>query len=77
MRWGEELLEETDSGVVILDAVFPQELEVDFDEQPGVFLAALRKIMDADFKVPGDFPKAALESIRSAFAASSLGILAG
>jgi hypothetical protein len=77
MRWGEELLEETDFGVAILDAAFPQELEVDFDEQPGVFLAVLRKIMDTDFKVPGDFSKDALESIRSAFATSSLGLLVG
>jgi len=77
MRWGEELLEETDFGVAILDAAFPQDLEVDFDEQPGVFLAVLRKNMDADFKVPGDFPKNAFESIRSAFATSSLGLLMG
>jgi hypothetical protein len=75
MRWGEELLEETDFGVVILDAAFPRELEVDFEEQPSVFLAALRKIMDVDFKLVGDFPKNALEPIRSTFAASSLGLL--
>jgi hypothetical protein len=77
MRWGEELLEETDFGFAILDAAFPQELEVDFDEQPGVFLAALRKIIDTNFRMPGDFPKNAFESIRRAFAASSLGLLVG
>jgi hypothetical protein len=75
MRWSEELLEETESGVAILDASFPQEL--DFDEQPGVFLAALRTIVDADFRLPEGFPKEALETIRRTFAASSLGLLVG
>jgi hypothetical protein len=77
IRWSEELLEETDCGVAILDAVFPQELDIDFDDQPGVFLAALRKILDADFKVPMGFPEDALEPVRSAFAESSLGLLVG
>jgi hypothetical protein len=77
MRWSEELLEETDCGVAILDAGFPQELDVDFDEQPTVFLTVLRKILDADFKVPSGFPKDALEPIRSAFAESCLGLLVG
>jgi hypothetical protein len=60
-----------------LDAVFPQELDVDFAEQPGVFLAALRKILDANFKVPKGFPKDALEPIKGALAESSLGLLVG
>jgi hypothetical protein len=77
MRWSEELLEETDCGVAILDAGFPQELDVDFDEQPTVFLTVLRKILDADFKVPSGFPKDALEPIRSAFAESCLALLVG
>jgi hypothetical protein len=68
---------ETDCGVAILDAEFPQELEVDFDEQSNVFLTALRKILDADFNVPRGFPKNALEPIRSALAESSLGLLVG
>jgi len=77
IRWSEELLEETDCGVAILDAVFPQELDIDFDDQPGVFLAALRKILDADFKVPMGFPDDGLEQVRSALAESSLGLLVG
>jgi hypothetical protein len=77
LRWSEELLEETDDGVGILDAVFPKELDVEFDEQPSVFLMALRKVLDADFKVPRDFPQAALKPIRSAFASSSLELLVG
>jgi hypothetical protein len=75
IRWSEELLEETDCGVAILDAVFPQELDVDFAEQPGVFLSALKKILDANFKVPKGFPKDALELIKGALAESSLGLL--
>lgn len=75
LRWAGELMEETELGFAILDAAFPQELDVDFDEQPCVFLAALRKILDANFKLPKDFPKGALESLRHAFSTSSLGLL--
>lgn len=76
MRWAGELMEETEFGFAILDAVFPQELEIGFDEQPGIFLVALRKILDADFKLPKDFPKAALEPLGMALSDSSLGLLA-
>lgn len=75
LRWAGELMEETEFGLVILDAAFPEELNVDFDKQAGVFLAALRKMLDKRFKLPKDFPKGGFERLRGAFSASSLALL--
>ena len=75
IRWAGELMEETECGFAILDAAFPQELEIGFDDQPSVFLAALRKFLDADFKLPKAFPQDALQPIGTALSESSLGLL--
>jgi len=75
IRWAGELMEETECGFAILDAAFPQELEIGFDDQPNFFLAALRKFLDADFKLPKAFPQNALQPIGSALSESSLRLL--
>ena len=75
IRWASELMEETECGFAILDAAFPQELEIGFDDQPSFFLAALRKFLDADFKLPKAFPQDALQPIGTALSESSLGLL--
>lgn len=68
-------MEETECGFALLDAVFPEDLEVDYDEQPDIFLAALGKTMDPDFSLPTDFPIRVLEPLQQALASSCLGIL--
>ena len=42
LRWIEELVEQTDFGIAILDACFPEDLDVDLEDQPELFLAILR-----------------------------------
>ena len=75
MRWLEELMEETEWGLAILDVVFPQELDVESDAQAGVFLSGLRKILDADSVLSGDFPGDGLSALRTALGESSLALL--
>ena len=78
LRWVEELTEASDAGVAILDASFPQTLEVESEAQPGLFLAALRYFLKRDKNLPSpmrDLSKADVEELRAAFAESSLGLL--
>ena len=77
LRWAGELMEETECGFALLDACFPEDLEVNHDEQPDLFLAALGKVMNPAFSLPTEFPSAAFEPLRQALASSCLGILAG
>lgn len=77
LRWAGELMEETECGFALLDALFPEDLEVDYDEQPDIFLAALGKMLDPAYTVSLELPRGAFERFRQAFASSCLGILAG
>lgn len=70
--WAEELLEETYSGVAILDAVFPEELEIDMEEQPAILLAALRRFVDPAAKLPKGLSQKILTPIFDAFCKSAL-----
>ncbi len=78
LRWAVELAEVTDQGFAILDACFPVELEIDIQEQPDLFIAALRYFMQG-----GKSTKSALRilsgtqlnSLRAAFLDSSLRVL--
>lgn len=45
LRWAEELIETSDFGTQILDAHFPEDLEVPNDEQPQIFISALRHLL--------------------------------
>jgi hypothetical protein len=78
LRWVEELTEVSDEGVTILDAPFPEALEVDIDAQPELFLSAFRHFLNRDKKLPPALralPAADVKELRSVFAESSLGLL--
>jgi len=75
MRWLEELLEEAESGVTILDALFPQEWDVDPDNQAEVFLSGISRILNGSADLPDDFPTGILPALRGALNGSSLAIL--
>ncbi len=70
LRWAEELTSASGYSTWILDAEFPAELDVSIDEQPGVFLAALRSFLGAGGEAAGS--PADLDRLREAFAQSSL-----
>ncbi|MEO6845735.1 MAG: hypothetical protein ABI443_00585 [Chthoniobacterales bacterium] len=76
IRWAEELMEISDEGTGILDARFPETLDIPIEEQPDIFLAALRHFMKGG-KVPTELSTAAKSALRTAFVESSLGILIG
>ncbi len=78
LRWAEELMDATDEGTAILDAVFPEVLDIAPEDQPELFLAALRHFVSGSKKpAPSLRPLAAagLKEVRAALAASSLRIL--
>ena len=78
LRWVEELTEVSDQGVTILDASFPETLEVDSDAQPELFLSAFRYLLKRDEKLPPvmrDLPAAEVKELRAAFAESTLSLL--
>jgi hypothetical protein len=78
LRWVEELMEMSDGGVTILDASFPETVEVGSDAQPDLFLAAFRHFLRRDKKLPpimGDLSAKEVKELRTAFAESALGLL--
>ena len=78
MRWAEELMEMSHAGVAILDASFPETLEVEVDAQPELFLAAFRYFLKRDKKLPPvmrDLSAREVNELRAAFAESALGLL--
>jgi hypothetical protein len=77
-RWVAELMEATDESVTILDAAFPEVIEVDSEIRPELFLAAFRHFMKRDKKLPSvmhDLSTEDLSTLRYAFAESTLGLL--
>jgi hypothetical protein len=78
LRWAEELMEVSDEGVTILDASFPQTLEVEPESQPDLFLSAFRYFLKRDKTLPPvmrDLPAAEVKELRAAFAGSALGLV--
>lgn len=69
MRWATELAEISEDGAWLIDAVFPAEARVDFDEQPDVFLAALAHFLGAGKAPP--LSAAKLKMLRTALVRSS------
>lgn len=65
MRWANELTQMTESGTWILDAAFPDELDIPYEEQPGLFLTALNHFISGG-KVPPELKM---------LSASNLGVL--
>ncbi len=76
LRWAEELGEATDFGTAILDACFPEEFEIASEEQPDLFIAALRHFLSGGKKPPA-LTAAQVKQLRAVFAASSLRVLVG
>lgn len=78
LRWAEELGAETEYGIAILDASFPESLEIADEDQPDLFIAALRHFLEGGKKVPAALralPVAHLQQLRTAFGDSSLRVL--
>jgi hypothetical protein len=78
LRWVEELTEVSDEGVTILDASFPETLEVESEAEPDLFLSAFRHFMKRDKKFPPvmrDLTAANVKKLRDVFAESALGLL--
>ena len=78
LRWAEELGSETDYGIAILDACFPETLDIASEEQPDIFMAALRYFMEGGKKLPAPLralPAAQVQHLREVFAGSSLRVL--
>jgi hypothetical protein len=78
LRWAADLMEATDEGVTILDAHFPESLEVDRDSQPDLLLSALRYFINRDKRlspVLRDLRAAYIKALRTAFAESTLSLL--
>jgi hypothetical protein len=78
MRWVEELTEVSDDGVTVLDASFPETLDVDSEDRPELFLAAFRHFLERGKKLPRvmrHLSAADVKELRAAFAESPLGLL--
>jgi hypothetical protein len=78
LRWAGDLMEATDENVTILDASFPESLEVERDSQPDLFLSVLRHFMNRDKKLPPvlrNLRVADIKALRTAFAESTLSLL--
>lgn len=78
MRWAQELAMLTEDGVELLDATFPATLDADLDDQPAIFLSALRHFLTGSTKLPPALrgqPNVVIEELRRAFTASTLRML--
>ena len=78
MRWIEELMEVSDQGVSVLDAIFPEDLDVEPEAQPELFLFAFHSFLARDKKLPvppRHLSAAQVQSLQRVFADSALGVL--
>ncbi len=74
LRWAEELIVESEDGLWILDAGFPEKLEIPVENQQSFFLFALHSLIDANAPQLGD--KQMADSLRDVFLSSSLKVIA-
>ena len=77
-RWAVELMEMTDAGVAILDAIFPETIEVEPEAQPDLFLAAFEHFLNGNKKLPPilrNLPAQHMTELRAAFGDSVLSLL--
>jgi len=74
MRWAEELLEVSEFGVSLLDATFPEEIVVEIEDQPGIFLSALQHLVEGEKGGvrSRELTASMLKAFRSTFSRSSL-----
>jgi hypothetical protein len=74
LRWAGEFLTISDGGLWILDAEFPEGVDVDAEAGPDLFLAALRFFL-AGGEIPDEIPEECVASLREAFVRSSWRVL--
>ena len=78
MRWVQELTLLSEDGAEILDAIFPETLDAAHEDQPEIFLSALRYFLSGSKRLPpalqGQSP-AVIQELRHAFTASTLRML--
>ncbi len=75
LRWATELAETSVAGTWLVDAEFPEEIGVDEDEQPEVFLAALESYLTGG-EVADELAAEDAAALRAALANSSWRVLA-
>jgi len=78
MSWVEEFVAVDEFGICILDARFPEELDVPEEEQPEVMLMAFQYFLEEGGDLPAglsSFSASEQKMLRAAFESSSLGIL--
>lgn len=77
-RWVEEMADMSDETVIVLDATFPETVDVAADDRPDVFLSAFHYFLEQAGQRPAalqDLSDSDLEALRAAFATSALGLL--
>jgi len=78
LRWTDELVEPSDDGAVIVDALWPSEVEVAAHDEAAIFAAALRWFVAGGATLPAELralDAADVQLLRTAVERSSLGIL--
>jgi hypothetical protein len=78
LRWAEELSDVSENGATILDAIFPETLDIPEEDQPSLFMAALRHFLTSSKKAPAALRRLSSDDcngLRTAFATSSLRVL--
>lgn len=78
LRWAEELMQITEHGTVMLDALFPASLSLEIEDQPEVFIAALRHFLVGGKKQPkalSALSATQVKELRASFLNSSLCVL--
>jgi len=78
LRWVEELAEVSEDGISVLDAIFPATLNIALEDQPELFVAALRHFMRGRSKAPAALrgvPARQVKELLDAFTNSSLRVL--
>jgi hypothetical protein len=73
LGWAEELIEPTDFGLAILDAFFPETLDVAIQHQGELLIAALRHALEGN--ADGERLPDELVEVSAVLNASSLGVL--
>lgn len=74
LRWAGECLVISDDGLWILDAEFPEGVDVDPEGEADLFLAALRLFLAGE-EIPDEIPEECAASLREAFVRSSWRVL--
>lgn len=70
LGWSEELMEPGDFGIALLDAAFPETLDIDIEEQSDLFIAALKQALEGN--ADGDDLAEEISEIQAVLKASCL-----